>query len=54
MIYGNKEVATVILHEQGVEGNLQPWTNPRPQTESWGAQRGPGALLAHGLLEKWA
>lgn len=52
MIYGNKEVATVILHEQGVGGNFQPWTNPRPKTESWGAQRGPGALLAHGLLEK--
>lgn len=52
MIYGNKEVATVVLHEQGVGGNFQPWTNPRPKTESWGAQRGPGALLAHGLLER--
>lgn len=52
MIYGSKEVATVILHEQGVGGNLQPWTNPRPKTESWGAQRGPGRLLAHGLLGK--
>lgn len=52
MIYGSKEFATVILHEQGVGGNFQPWTNPRPKTESWGAQRGPGALLACGLLER--
>lgn len=52
MIYNSPEVATVLLHEQGVGGNFQRLVSPLPKTESSGAQRGPGRLLAHGLLGK--